>query len=745
MLDKLLGCIEVSAAESPFACRMNGMSLWAHSRNVAGNRHRLVDHLRGTAELARRFGEPFGAGALCYAAGLAHDLGKATPEWQHYLDLSDLGLSADRVNHKTPGADLLSKVAGEQGRLMVEGHHGGIPNCQARSVERDREREEQIVTAMRDVAPELAALLDGPSVIPPHWVPWVRSEPTTLEMGIRLAHSTLVDADFLDTAAHFNDTTPQIRQASDFMALQGHFDRALDELLASRSASPVDGLRTALLDDCRAAASRPRGVFRLPAPTGSGKTISAAAFAIRHAATHGMSRVVVAVPFLTITEQNAAIYRRLLGSQNVIEHHSGLSLDDLAERSAPRAKLGVENWDAPFVVTTTVQLFESLFSNRPSKTRKLHRLVNAVIVLDEIQAIPPPLLPIILDGLRTLTQHFGATVVLSSATQPTWDMVGAWRDAAHLNLADIVPDPGRLYEGMRRSRVEWGTYSTLDSLADAVASERQAMVIVNTTGDARDLAREVRDRVPEGTYHLSTRMYPRHRRDVLSEVRARLTAGLPVRLVSTQVVEAGVDVDFPTVFRAKAPAESLSQARGRCNREGRQPSGRFVIVDCPELGQLADYRVGIQVADKHLRTSGLDLDDPVLMRAYYEDLYSSLRVDDDPFAKQIQKARSAWGFESTAMFRMISETSFPVVIHDGSDDVAAALAEISASADHRTAPGPRVFRRLQDFTVNVSDRLRWQASNLISEEIRGISVWRGPYDRLTGVSIDSNLPNDSVY
>ncbi len=721
------------------------MDFWAHSLNVAGVRHSLEDHLRGTAALARQFGDTFGAGQFCYAAGLTHDLGKVAPEWQHYLDLRERNLPATRVNHKSAGADLLSRVAGEQGRLIVEGHHGGIPNCKGRGADRNPLLEASVEAAVREMAPEVAAVLDGPSVVPPQWIPWSRSEPTSLDMGIRLAHSALVDADFLDTAAHFNATSPQIRPVVDFQTLMEHFDDSLQALLAGRVASPVDTLRASLLDDCRAAATDPRGIFRLPAPTGSGKTISAAAFAIGHAAAHRMSRVIVAVPFLTITEQNAAVYRRLLGEQNVIEHHSGLALDQSDEGRAERSKLGVENWDAPFVITTTVQLFESLFSNRPSKTRKLHRLVNSVILLDEIQAIPPALLPVILDGLRILHEHFGATVVLSSATQPTWDLVGAWRDSARLNVVDIVTEPARLYEGMRRSTVDWKRFPTLEAMADALSAEHQVMAIVNTTADARNLALLVRDRVPEGTYHLSTRMYPRHRRTVMAEVRARLVSGLPVRLVSTQLVEAGVDLDFPTVFRAMAPADNLSQARGRCNREGRRPSGRFVIVDCPELGNLADYRTAIQVADTHFRASSRDLDDPGLMRMYYEDLYSSLRVDHDPFAMGIQKARTGWNFEDTAKFRMISDNGNPVVVADGSLDLDSILDDISSAMQARTAPTPGGFRRLQDFTVNLRDDLFRRAGASISNEIPGISVWRGPYDRLTGVSIDSNLPNDSVF
>lgn len=720
---------------------------WAHSCNVAGDRHSLADHLRSTAELARVFGGEFGAGRLCYAAGLVHDVGKIVRPWQDYLIASEAGVRTRKVNHKTSGANLFVRLAREPGRLMLEGHHSGIPDFGEippdEAIDPDRDR--LIEAAARLLLPELEEILAAGSVLPDRWSEWATADHSALEMAVRLSHSALVDADFLDTAAHFNASPVQLAPPADFHALFSRFAEALDGELAGRRPSPVDALRAALLDDCLAAARESPGIFRLPAPTGSGKTISAAAFALSHAAHHGLKRVIVAVPFLSITEQNAAVYRRLIGEENVVEHHSGVDPGrELTRPGAVRARYGVENWDAPFVVTTTVQLFESLFSNRPSRTRKLHRLANAVIILDEVQAIPPRVLPVILDGLRILQTHFGATVVLSSATQPTWDLVGPWREAEGLEVRDIVSDPARLYAGLRRSSVEWAQVDSLGAVADLMVAEPRVMAVVNTTANARDVAFALRDRATDGVFHLSTRMYAGHRRAVLDEVRGRLAAGLPVRLVSTQLVEAGVDLDFPVVFRALAPAENLSQARGRCNREGRLAAGRFVVLKCPELSTLDAYKVGVAKTRQHFEVPSVDLDAPDAMRRYYADLYTTLDVDGLREARDIQAARARLRYRCVAdSFRMIRDDATAVVVAEA-PGAEAVLGDLVRQIEVGGVPSPDRFRRLQEFSVNIPTAMLPRVAGYVVEELPGISVWRGAYDRLTGVSLDRN-PHDSVW
>jgi len=735
----------VFAADSVLA---EGMAEpWAHSCNIRGERHCLIDHLRGTAELAAGFGSELGWKRLCYVAGLVHDVGKIVRPWQDYLLASEAGVSVATINHKTSGANLFARLAREPGRLMIEGHHSGIPDFGEPASEESTnpDRDSEVETAARLLLPELDDILAAGDLIPDRWSQWSRADPAALEMAVRMSHSALVDADFLDTAAHFNATQAHLAPATDFAALHARFTEALGQELSGRRPSPVDALRASLLEDCLTAADCAPGIFRLPAPTGSGKTISAVAFALAHAARHGLRRIIVAVPFLSITEQNAAVYRRLIGDENVVEHHSGVdpASKDRTQSGLGRVKYGAENWDAPFVVTTTVQLFESLFSNRPSRTRKLHRLANAVIILDEVQAIPPRVLPVILDGLRILQQHFGATIVLSSATQPAWDLIGPWKQSKRLEVRDIVGDPTRLYTGLRRSSVEWAMVDSLASVADMVTAEPAVLAIVNTTANARDVALELRDRATEGLFHLSTRMYAGHRRAVLSQVRERLAVGLPVRLVSTQLVEAGVDLDFPVVLRSLAPAENLSQARGRCNREGHLASGRFVVLISPELSILDAYQVGVAKTRQHFEAPSVDLDAPDAMRRYYADLYATLDIDGFQEAREIQDARRHLRYRRVAEFRMIRDDATTVVVASA-PGAEAVLTDLTRQMDAGAAPAPDRFRRLQEFSVSIPTAALPRVASYLVEELPGIWVWRGAYDTLTGISLDTT-PHDSVW
>lgn len=708
---------------------------WAHSVNVAGLRHGLREHLLGTAELARSFGSAFGAGDAAYAVGLLHDAGKVSLEWQERLLSLEAGRPAQRVDHKELGADLVAPAAGVVGKLAICGHHGGLPDCSSTitsgCVNPDQRQ------ALLDVAPETAKVIDSGNVLPDHWVHGAKHDAGLVEFATRMLHSALVDADFLDTAAHFNATPVALREEANFVGLAGRFEHSRSAQLAGAPVTGVNRAREAVYESSIQAAHSLPGVFRLAAPTGSGKTIAAAGFALTHAAEHGLRRVVVAVPFLTVTEQNAAAYRSLMGAENVIEHHSAIEPGD-------RARYGVENWDAPFVVTTTVQLFESLFSNRPAKTRKLHRLAGAVIVLDEIQALPPRVLPVILDGLRILVEHFGTTVLLASATQPAWDVLAPWRDT--LAVRDVIDEPGALYGSMRRFTESWVTDASVKDVTDRVAGRRQALVVVNSTADAAGIARRLAERFSDGRVcHLSTRMCPAHRRAVLERIHARLHDGLPTITVSTQLIEAGVDIDFPVVFRAMAPAESLLQAGGRANREGKLTSGELVVIDCPELSSLAAYRTGIAKTIQAFGAGRACLDDPAAMRAYYEALYGALAPDGQPEPVEINRARSRCLFRTVAdRFQMIDDVSVSMLV---AFDATATelLGQVQTSVDAGGVPGVDLLRALQPYTVSLPARVATDVRyrDYLGEVSPGLWVWRGAYDELVGV--DLTTTNDTVW
>ncbi|NJP34804.1 CRISPR-associated helicase Cas3' [Micromonospora thermarum] len=747
-------------------------SLWAHSPGPGRGRwHSLVDHLRSTAELARRFAVPFGGGDVAYWLGALHDVGKAACAWQDKLAaVAPIGGPVG-IDHKSLG----TRVAYERGlggfAGAIFGHHGGLidtPNLRDAFRKRLADAPGNVASAERELPgllPDLPERLDR--LVPADW----RADPLVGEMALRLCYSALVDADSLDTSAHFQGLAgPRVCPDVDFGHLYKLFEQRRRAELAGRGGTPIGSLRERVYADCLAAAERDRGVFRLGAPTGAGKTLASGGFALRHAEKHGLRRVIVAVPFLTITEQNAAVYRRMLddgGEPVVLEHHSQADFDD--PEAGRWARLAAENWDAPFVVTTFVRLFESLYARKPSAMRRVHRLANSVIVLDEVQALPHAMLAPILDGLRLLVRHFGATVLLSSATQPSFWALDEFKGVP---CTDLIHDTPKLVTDLRRVQYEWqlDPKPTLAGIAGQAASELAALVVVNTTADAKAVFDQWRDAEPDGVaWHLSTRLCPDHRRRVLEKVRARLVRGERVLLVATQLIEAGVDVDFPVVFRAMAPADSLLQAAGRANREGRMTDGGRVVVFAPEDGgQPPTYRMLVGCTGRQFGPDPdkADPDDLAALGRYYRNVYDLLNLADGQHVGQrIQQARRRWEFETVAegpmdagtkrrdrklAFRMINYDGISVVTPQGAEtpELRHELEQLLEELRQAPVPDLAKLRRLQAYTTNLHPSALRQPGVaallrpiLSGDEVRrgALVEWVGEYDDATGINLDPNL------
>jgi CRISPR-associated endonuclease/helicase Cas3 len=726
--------------------------LAAHSANAEGFRHSLADHLRGTASLARQFAEPFGSGELAAYLGVVHDVGKASCAWQERLAAVEDAGGRVGIDHKLAGSWLASRRAGVFA-LAVYGHHGGLPAGAAfknelGAVGADKLAEwTETIEKVALLVPEVKAA--GASVFPA-WLDRKRSsDPLVLDLLMRMVFSALVDADFLDTEAHFRGACrPRCRVTAADLADRYEQQRAA--LLADTPLSPADGLRQEVYAQAVAAAAGPPGIYRLPAPTGSGKTLAAGGFALRHARMNQMHRVVVAVPFISITEQNADVYRRLLdrdgGQPVVLEHHSGVDLDNQAIDAAGRwwRKLAAENWDAPFVVTTTVQLFESLFDHRPAAMRKLHRLARSVIILDEVQALPDRLLIPILSALRILTECFGTTVLLASATQPSYWRLQPFRG---LPVTDAITDPARIYAAFRRVRWEWQLRPrpTLAQIAEQAGSEPQVLIVVNTTANSAVLHHDLetrRDRSLGPCLHLSTRMAARHRRDVIREIRGRLAAGEPVAVVSTQLIEAGVDLDFPVVFRAWAPADSLQQAAGRCNRSGWLHEGRVVIFDPEDGAHPSDssYKAALHATGTHFGPDLAEPDEQAALDSYYPERYARQDLEASGPGARIQRLRHHLDFPTVAdIFQMITEHTVPVAVEYGSQQ---AIAEMHAMADRLRSPDSAqageaglLLRRLQPYLVTLPRPAARQAvaAGYAEPVIGDLVQWRGPYHPQRGI------------
>jgi CRISPR-associated endonuclease/helicase Cas3 len=711
---------------------------WAHSKNTFGQRQGMEEHLAAVAAEAGAFAAPFGAAELAHYLGLWHDVGKYHADFQTYLRQAE---QDPRVrggpDHKAAGA----RIALEQGldplMLVLQGHHGGLHDLPELRVwyKRKQDATAAAIAVARQRVPGLfpQARLNFPAHA-------ANPRTTACEFFLRMLFSALVDADFLDTERHFSPARAEQRGAVLGIAELWTRFEAFKAAQTVDSATVVNQARAEIYAACLAAALLPPGFFRLSVPTGGGKTISGMGFALRHALAHGLRRVVVAVPYLTITQQTADVYRGIFAREDdavapVLEHHSAAGETtpdgDEYDPAEVRRRLAAENWDAPVVVTTTVQLFESLFANGTSRCRKLHRLAGSVILLDEAQTLPPHLLDPILDVLQELCTHYGASVVLSTATQPAYEAVPIF---SRVQAREIVPEPQRYFATLKRVRYDWQyeTGVTWEEVAGWLRAEQQALCIVNTKQDALDLLGALGD--PDAL-HLSTLLCGQHRRQVIAAVKQRLQEGVPCRLVTTQVVEAGVDLDFPVVLRALAPLPSIVQAAGRANREGKLPFGR-VIVFRPQEERLpgADYKRATQVGGIVLRKGYEDLNNPATIREYFTTLYQMENTD----GKGIQSMRRGLSYPETARtFRLIDDNTFTVVVPYGSEEEQAQVEQVWAAVETRSGNLRELLRRLQPYTVALyaHQAKRYLAEGWIQPSVvlPDLGRWLGGYDAVRGL------------
>lgn len=716
--------------------------MYAHSANKNGSRQSLVEHLHNVADLAAAYARPFAGEQMAWLAGLLHDVGKADPLWQRYLLESEAGTVArgSGPDHKFAGARLAIDAHQPQAALLIHAHHGGLqhrsrdfqPWFQANSA---LPGPPNAISAIRELIPEIDRL---PVIAPPTWLQNSRDA----EMFLRFVYSALVDADTIDTENH--TLAGDVSRRGTFIGLEELWSR-LERFVARANQGPdstVHQVRREVLTASITAASHPPGVFRLTVPTGGGKTRSGMAFALRHAVENGLRRVIVAVPFTTITQQTASVYRQIFedgypdAGQVVLEHHSdAVELADPDDFTAQSVwtRLSAENWDAPIIVTTTVQLFESLFSNRRGRTRKLHNLSRSVVVLDEAQSLPAPLLAPILDALRHLSTQYGSTVVLCTATQPAFEVLPQF---AAIPAREIVPGYETHFELLQRVQFEWRTDASHSwgEVAAWMHSEPSALAIVNTKRHAMELLDALAD---DDALHLSTNLCGAHRLEVLQEVRARLQTGRPCRVVSTQVVEAGVDLDFPTVFRALGPLDSIVQAAGRCNREGLLPHPGRVVVFQPadEAMPTGVYRAGADLATVVAESPDFNPGDPAAIRRYSSLLLSGAI---NPDREGIQALREDFDYPEVARrFRMIDDDSYDVVVRfpSSSDGQIQSLIDRLRARD----PGVRIIlRKLQPHTVSLRRRQteRFIRDGLITELLPGVGEWHGRYDSVRGLTAD---------
>ncbi len=696
--------------------------LFAHStdRPDRSDWESLVDHLMAVGKSAGRFATSFGAGPLAEITGLLHDLGKAKPPFQAYL-------RGERSSepHSGEGARYATENLGALGKLVaccIAGHHAGLPNGVGRSAHRP-------ATPLSERLRQ-AGQLDLPAGIsltqittPPAPIKGLPNDDTAnfrLHFFTRMLFSALVDADFLETEAFYyrmegHDSPRGWNGSLDKLA------RALDAHLTGFGAPQgrVNELRAEILSHVRAQADKAPGLFTLTVPTGGGKTLTSLAFALDHARRHGFDRVIYVIPYTSIIEQTADVFRTALGDNDaVLEHHSSFDWEGIDDRrEEERIRFAAQNWDRPVIVTTAVQFFESLFANRPARCRKLHRMAKSVIVLDEAQTLPLRLLRPCLAALKELVRGYGSSVVLCTATQPALlkgregDGFPAAEGLEPETVRELAPDPPRLYEAFRRVRVEDAGTLDDETLAARLRGANQVLAILNNRRHARTLFDALRN--APGAALLTTWMTPAHRRAVLADIRARLEGGDPVRLIATSLIEAGVDVDFPQVWREVAGIDSIAQAAGRCNREGRRETDEvFVFRSDSDFRPPADLKqfseVGLSVLEQHADPLSLEA-----VRAYFRGLYwrrgaelmdAAAVAGKHGILTALAQAGNQLDFpfaDIAGTFRMIEGGSLPLVIRGGRWG-------ITPEALDRLAHNPHaggVARALQPFTVQLPARL----------------------------------------
>jgi CRISPR-associated endonuclease/helicase Cas3 len=764
----------ITAERSHFRLNRNSgylrnMMFWAHSdpSGLAEGHPKakwqpLAEHLENVGKLARYLASLAAPGDAHFHdiaewSGLLHDFGKYQDGFQQMIRTG-----VGRCPHAIHGAAIA--YAGQDGARglraahvahAIAGHHAGMPDragdgasLQERVKAANASAVQLIDRAMHDSV-ALRRLLEAPA-------PKLENLQGRFDLFTRMAFSCLVDADRLDTAGRAPEQAP-LRAGDRLETLLRHINE-----LKSDSSQIVTAARLKILDDCLSAASYPERLLSLSAPTGGGKTLSAMAFALKRAALQPSRyrRIIIVIPYLSIIEQNAQVYTDVFGKDAVLEHHSGSferlvgkdkdhfapADDDEQHDYRPFRLPATENWDAPIVVTTSVRFFESLFSNRPSDLRRVHNIAGSIVILDEVQVLPRSLLAPLLDMMRELSDHWRCTFVLSTATKPAFEKADPldrrdprWPQGT---LREIIADPASLHTRLRRVTIDWRISEPVDWLEVAgwMRDHRQALCVVNLRDHAMRLFHMLADmtgpeeRSRESLFHLSTRMCPAHRLHTIAAIRRRLNEGLPCLVVSTQLIEAGVDIDFPVAFRALGPLDAIIQVAGRADRAGKltaalgAPAGRLVVF-LPKDHRLPpnDYKYAAGITWAAAKRQEIQPDDLVQMAQFYERYY-----EDTDLGSEFQSLRKNTKFKTlAAKFEMISSRTQDVIVPYGEGEL---LIEELRRIGILTA---HLRSRSQRFTVGLHPWEFEAARQSVLAEIRsGNNIWEASnaaYDSETGL------------
>lgn len=705
------------------------------------------EHLNGVATLAEKFARQFGLPSWGCALGLLHDKGKERVAFQQYIrkvngiPVTDKKHYSDH-NHAFVGGILAKKLMGKNVMNLLSNqiisHHTGL---------HDYIDAEMIVDTMKlpeeikcdDIKIDMHALVKEYSGLP-----FSNEDKKHFHHLSRMLFSCLVDADRLDTERFMNVESWLKRGSTSTMAdIIPKLDSFLLMLQASAADTIVNRIRKQVQEQCRKMSLGEKGFYSLTVPTGGGKTLSSLLWAMKHAEVHGMNRIIIAIPYTSIIVQTAGLLKRIFGEENVLEHHSNFNPDNIKdEEKREKSKLATENWDYPIIVTTNVQLFESIFNNKPSECRKLHNIVNSVIILDEVQTLPTEFLQPIVDALKAYQKFFGVSVLFTTASQPILSgLIEGTNPNADFsgidNITEIIPEDFLLHEKLRRvNLVIDDKGQTYDEIATKLSTYDRVLCIVNTRKDAKELY----DRLPdEGVkLHLSKMMCPIHINETINKIKDLLkdSSQKVIRVVATQLVEAGVDIDFPVVFRQEAGLDSILQAAGRCNREGKNSIGQTFVFSLSADNRLPFGAIkDANNARKHL-PSDSDFFAPSVMRQYFKLLYSQKTTFDKKDIKYYLYKYDELCFEKASeAFRLIEDEGENIIVNWGdSMNLVKQLKESGFTY--------QLMKQLAQFTVNVhkSDFEKLVKYGSLDEILEGIYVLSdgAQYDDATGLTLENH-------
>ncbi len=690
------------------------------------------EHSTGVASFASKFAGDFGMASWGEALGYLHDLGKGTNAFQNYIRYTsgyDTSVRPEGdTHHAMIGALIAKDIYPKDYVLLVNpiiGHHRGLYDFSDLSLKLQREKPEEITI------PDITL-----------------SSPLSYEKNIedfhhviRMLFSCLVDADYLDTERFMNpDSFNRRSREYTLKPLLERLEKYLSELNSSTTDSPVNQVRQMVQQYSRDNSGGKPYIYEMTVPTGGGKTLSSLLWALRHAVNNDLRRIIIAIPFTSIIEQTAFTLKSIFGEENVLEHHSQVTRDSTDDKElSNRIALASENWDYPIIVTTNVRLFESMFHHKPSRCRRLHNLAKSVIIMDEVQTLPLSLYDPILQALNALHRTFGSSILLTTASQPV--LCGTIRGCNPLTKCDglthkpipIIPHDESLWRPLRRVDLvlERERY-TYDAIASRLSTYRRVLCIVNKRISAREIHRHLP--ASDSTIHLSKMMCPAHLKQQLAKIKQLLSdPSNEIRVIATQLIEAGVDVDFPIVFRQEAGLDSIIQAAGRCNREGKlAKKGKTFVFSLSEPNSIP---AGFLTKANDARRDMGEINDwfsDEAMEIFFKKLHARINTFDH---YQTQNDLIKYHKFQTASenFKYIDNEGQPVIVNW--DKSMRLLEQYKESG-----PNYHIIKALSQYSVSITQAQLIQLRKLgLVEEVDNLFVVTHPqaYDEQTGLSVDN--------